>query len=207
MSEELEELRLLVARLSKDVLGVLAEREALRADRDRLAARVAALQAEVDACGDIIGQEHGATFGHAEIIEETIKEHQADNVKLAARVAELERERAPHYCANNHAPVRHWQSTDPEELACPVCSVRAELERDNAEFHKCVMRAEAAYCDLEAERDSLRAAAVELLEVADLRGDADLPKPDEDPNLWTARMQTAWDEMRAAIAPRAEGQP
>lgn len=88
---------------------------------------------------------------------------------------------------------------DRDRLAARV----AELERDNAEFHKCVMRAEAAYCDLEAERDSLRAAAVELLEVADLRGDADLPKPDEDPNLWTARMQTAWDEMRAALAPRA----
>lgn len=61
-------------------------------ERDALRARVAALQAEVDACGDIIGQPHGCTFGHAEIIEETIKEHQADNVRLAARVAELEGE-------------------------------------------------------------------------------------------------------------------
>ena len=59
-------------------------------ERDALRARVAALQAEVDACGDIIGQPHGATHGHAEILEETIKEHQADNVRLAARVAELE---------------------------------------------------------------------------------------------------------------------
>lgn len=61
-------------------------------ERDALRARVAALQAEVDACGDIIGQPHGCTFGHAEIIEETINEHRADNVRLAARVAELEGE-------------------------------------------------------------------------------------------------------------------
>ena len=41
-------------------------------------------------------------------------------------------------------------------------------------------------------------AAEELLEVAALRGDADLPHPADDPKLWTARMQTAWDELRAA---------
>jgi hypothetical protein len=40
----------------------------------------------------------------------------------------------------------------------------------------------------------------ELLEVADLRGDSDLPHPSDDPLLWTARMQTAWDEARAALA-------
>lgn len=72
---------------SDDVTAWLEERDALRA-------RVTAPQAEVDACGDIIGQEHGATFGHAEIIEEAIREHQADNVRLDARVAELERENA-----------------------------------------------------------------------------------------------------------------
>ena len=43
-------------------------------------------------------------------------------------------------------------------------------------------------------------AATELLEVADLRGDSDLPHPSNDPYLWTARMQTAWDEIRAALA-------
>lgn len=44
-------------------------------------------------------------------------------------------DRAPHYCAMDHEPVRHWCDTDPEELSCPVCSVLAELEqlkRENA---------------------------------------------------------------------------
>ena len=47
---------------------------------------------------------------------------------------------------------------------------------------------------------SLREALGELLEVADLRGDSTLPSPPDDPILWSARMQTAWDEARAALA-------
>jgi len=35
----------------------------------------------------------------------------------------------------------------------------------------------------------------ELKEVADLRGDNDLPHPSDDPKTWTARMQDAWDEL------------
>ena len=61
--------------------------------------------------------------------------------------------------------------------------------------------------DLLAERRELlavREALEELLTVADLRGDSSLPKPDEDPVLWTARMQTAWDEARKALAGKGE---
>lgn len=39
----------------------------------------------------------------------------------------------------------------------------------------------------------------ELVEVADLRGDSELPHPADDPKTWTARMQTAWDEAHAAL--------
>ena len=46
--------------------------------------------------------------------------------------------------------------------------------------------------------DRLTDAAGELLAVADLRGDTDLPHPCDDDRLWTARMGNAWDEMRAA---------
>ncbi len=46
---------------------------------------------------------------------------------------------------------------------------------------------------------SLRDAAEELLECADLRGDAYLPHPEDDPQFWSARMQTAWDELRVAV--------
>jgi hypothetical protein len=38
-------------------------------------------------------------------------------------------------------------------------------------------------------------AVEELLEVANLRGDNDLPHPADDPKLWTARMQDAWDGL------------
>jgi hypothetical protein len=48
-------------------------------------------------------------------------------------------------------------------------------------------------------------AATELLEVADLRGETALPHPADDPKLWTARMQTAWDELRRVLAEQGEG--
>ena len=47
--------------------------------------------------------------------------------------------------------------------------------------------------------EPVMAAVEELLEVADLRGDTDLPHPADDPKLWTARMQSAWDDLRAAL--------
>jgi len=40
----------------------------------------------------------------------------------------------------------------------------------------------------------------ELVEVAALRGDSDLPAPPDDPKLWTARMQDAWLDAEGAIA-------
>jgi hypothetical protein len=43
-------------------------------------------------------------------------------------------------------------------------------------------------------------AARELHEVAELRGDNCLPAPPDDPKLWTARMQMAWNELDEALA-------
>ena len=43
-------------------------------------------------------------------------------------------------------------------------------------------------------------AAVEVADVARLREDDVLPKPEDDPKLWTARMQTAWNELDKHIA-------
>lgn len=40
----------------------------------------------------------------------------------------------------------------------------------------------------------------ELVEVADLRGDKDLPAPADDPRMWTARMRDAWDAADAILA-------
>ena len=75
----------------------------------------------------------------------------------------------------------------------------------NAECREAASAARNALPDLIAEIRRLQAivdrltdAAGELLAVADLRGDTDLPHPCDDDKLWTARMGNAWDEMRAA---------
>lgn len=47
--------------------------------------------------------------------------------------------------------------------------------------------------------NALREALQELVEVANLRGDNDLPAPPDDPKLWTARMQDAWLEAETVL--------
>lgn len=60
--------------------------------------------------------------------------------------------------------------------------------------------------ELEAARDIVNASE-ELLEVARLRGDDELPHPCDDQKLWTARMQTAWEELGSLIdAARGESE-
>lgn len=73
-------------------------------------------------------------------------------------------------------------------LTCSSCDEGVADERDT----------------LRVERDGLREAAAELLEVAVLRGDNELPHPADEDKLWTARMQTAWDELDAALAAKGE---
>lgn len=50
------------------------------------------------------------------------------------------------------------------------------------------------------ERDAAVEALGEIVEVATLRGDNDLPHPADDQKTWTARMQTAWDDAEAVLA-------
>ena len=52
---------------------------------------------------------------------------------------------------------------------------------------------------------ALTNAVDELLEVAALRGDDELPHPSNDPILWTARMQEAWDNLKQLRALKREG--
>lgn len=49
------------------------------------------------------------------------------------------------------------------------------------------------------EIERLREALMELVEVARLRGDCELPHPADDPLLWTARMQEAWDVAETIV--------
>ena len=67
-----------------------------------------------------------------------------------------------------------------------------------------VTRAKALEAKLMA-MERLKAAVQELLEVARLRGDTDLPHPADDPKHWTARMQTAWDDLAAAQEEEGHG--
>lgn len=55
----------------------------------------------------------------------------------------LKADHAPHYCAADHAPIRHWESGDPEELACPACRITNGHELLQAEVAKAY--ANAAY--------------------------------------------------------------
>lgn len=60
---------------------------------------------------------------------------------------------------------------------------------------------------LRASNAALVALLRELVEVADLRGDNDLPHPSADDTLWTARMQTAWDDAAVYLATHAGNEP
>ena len=52
--------------------------------------------------------------------------------------------------------------------------------------------------------EKLRLAAEELLEVAELRGDNELLHPANDSKMWTARMQSAWDDLAIAYEEQKE---
>lgn len=106
------------------------------------------------------------------------------------------------------------QATNFGELAKRFDALKVELEE--AKAHEIEARdAKSAQDDenwkfienLKSERDAalaqvvvLREAIEELIEVADLRGDSDLPHPADDPKLWTARMIDAWDGGREALS-------
>jgi hypothetical protein len=73
-----------------------------------------------------------------------------------------------------------------------TCSNPHPCETARAEISALISRAD--------DVDRLVEAAKEVYEVATLRGDNDLPHPENDSKLWTARMQTAWDELANAFA-------
>lgn len=73
-----------------------------------------------------------------------------------------------------------------------------------------VRRVERLLAEAQATRDSVIDAAEELLKVAELRGDNELPHPANDPKLWTARMQQAWIDLEEALknaAPQVDPGP
>ncbi len=85
-----------------------------------------------------------------------------------------------------------------------VLDARRRVEQFRAAGYPTGVPEDAAILAADQELTALRAALAELIMVADLRGDSTLPRPENDPILWTARMQTAWDEARATLASAEE---
>lgn len=85
----------------------------------------------------------------------------------------------------------HWRDSD-RNLVARICQPNGDSE------FIAHSREDVPY--LLEELSKQRKLLAELFEVAELRGDNDLPHPSDDPKLWTARMQTAWDEIAAFLA-------
>ena len=86
--------------------------------------------------------------------------------------------------------------------------LRTFATAEDYEVMEYIATLEAQLAEREGEVEQLRWVANELIEVAELRGDNALPLPEDDPLLWTARMQTAWNELEEALtpAPKPEGE-
>ena len=129
-----------------------------------------------------------------------------------ARIADLERELSETYAIRSALdcvyagpymePDAGTKSHCPPDKPCQRCLLERErdgLVKASAGFIRAWEQAERERDDARAEVDRLREVATELLKVADLRGDSELPHPADDPIDWTARMQEAWDDLRAAL--------
>ena len=149
-----------------------AQCAALREDAVRLRN---CLRALTDGCGD----------GDGKLIEE--------GRRAVIETGYLDAATAPECCC-----VNAYTSS-----VCPIHAAAAEKEalhnakEDAANMRFLKEKAEARCAKVCA---ALKEAATELLEVADLRGDSQLPLPEDSAKHWTARMQIAWNELRAALA-------
>ena len=108
----------------------------------------------------------------------------ADDVGVAMREVLI---RTGHHC---RPP---FYNDDDLLIELTLASTRAAIEADDSPLAK--------------ENGRLRGVLTELVEVARLRGDNLLPHPSDDPELWTARMQEAWDEAEAMLEDKPHDHP
>ena len=116
---------------------------------------------------------------------------------------------------NMHAEYKSASCADVARAVDREMTLRAELDstmrlldaeqRHSESMRNKVSAAEAELATAKNDALALTNAVDELLEVAALRGDDELPHPSNDPILWTARMQEAWDNLKQLRALKREG--
>lgn len=97
-----------------------------------------------------------------------------------------------------------WEARGGDRAVPLVDAIRACQEHAAAALREPATLLRLSMMTLQVAHDDYQAlhqAATELLEVADLRGDSELPHPANDPRQWTARMQDAWNNLRALLQP------
>lgn len=82
---------------------------------------------------------------------------------------------------------------------CFQC-IAAKYRREKLDLQSRLSQKEEENQKLQKRVEELEEAGEELLEVATLRGDNELPSPPDDPKLWTARMQEAWDIFEQTLS-------
>jgi hypothetical protein len=91
-----------------------------------------------------------------------------------------------------------------DTVRAELLSLYTSLQQANTQLEEKVKVLAEENERLKAQVENFKLHVGELLEVATLRGDNDLPHPCNDPKLWTARMQTAWDELNDLMQPDKE---
>ena len=114
-----------------------------------------------------------------------ISELESENATLRTRLAAVEESLE---FARNYSGI--------EGRPCPLCTYE-----DGVFIKSCQMHADLALAL------SVVAAAAETFEVAELRGETDLPHPSNSTMEWTARMQTAWIELHIALTAHDKAKP